>query len=182
MREFLFAANDSPFQVDVLPGLKEIERPEENGSTFAENSAAKAVYYSSFTDELVLADDSGLEVDALNGEPGIYSARYAGETATDSDNNALLLRKMAGQPVRNAAFISVVTLAQRGNILASGTGSVQGEILMAPRGENGFGYDPLFFYPPFGRSFGEIDLNEKLSVSHRGRALQAAIAALSGQV
>lgn len=176
LREFALAAREwgvhGPL-IEPLPGLAAIEAPEENGSTFEENARAKAIYYSEFTMELVFADDSGLEVDALAGAPGIYSARYAGPQANDAENNALLLRSLGDATPRTARFVCVIALAQRGRMLGTVRGSVEGEILHAPRGTEGFGYDPLFYYPPRGRSFAELSAEEKFAVSHRGKALRA---------
>ena len=158
--------------VEPLPGLEKISPPEENGSSFEENAIAKAIYYSEFTRELVLADDSGLEVEALDGAPGIHSARYAGPGATDTDNNQLLLSRLSNLPSREARFVCVLAVAQNSRLLLTSRGAVEGTILTAPQGNGGFGYDPLFFYPPLSRSFAELTPEEKLSVSHRGTALR----------
>ena len=144
---------------------------EETGLTFEENAIQKALYYSAFADGILFADDSGLEVEALNNAPGIYSARYAGSNATNQQNNDLLLQNMEGVTNRKARFVCVVALAKRGKLVQTFRGEVDGEILSAPSGTEGFGYDPLFYYPPFGKSFGEIPDDEKFSVSHRGIAL-----------
>ena len=153
--------------------MRTIAPPEETGSTFEENADLKAIYYSSLRDEMVLADDSGLQVDSLQGKPGIFSARYAGPEGTDQENNLLLLRNLAGVDDRTAHFVSVIAVARGGKVIAGARGTVEGVILKAPRGSGGFGYDPLFFYPPFGRTFGEASDEEKLSVSARGKALRA---------
>ena len=176
LREFAWAAEESALEglaIEQLPGLQNISPPEENGATFEENASAKAVYYSGFTQETVLADDSGLEVDALAGAPGIHSARYAGPEATDEDNNNLLLRDLKHATHREARYVCVLALAQAGRILMTAHGVVEGTILLAPRGQGGFGYDPLFFYPPLDRSFAELSPGEKFVVSHRGNALRA---------
>jgi XTP/dITP diphosphohydrolase len=144
---------------------------EETGLSFEENAIQKALYYSAFADGILFADDSGLEVEALDNAPGIYSARYAGVGATNQQNNELLLRNMEGVTNRNARFVCVVALAKRGKLIQTFRGEVQGEILPALQGTEGFGYDPLFYFPPFGKSFGEIPDDEKFSVSHRGIAL-----------
>jgi len=163
---------DNRFEVASLPGIREIPPPEETGATYEENARLKAIYYSQFTPDLVLAEDSGLEVLALGGAPGVRSARYAGEGASDARNNDLLLESMKGVAEREAQFVSVVTVARRGAVIATARGTVAGRILDAPRGANGFGYDPVFFYPPFGCSFGEVDTERKFEVSHRGNALR----------
>ncbi len=167
VREFLSAGID----VELLPGLREIAPPEETGTTFEENAALKAIYYSRFTDGVVLAEDSGLEVDALGGAPGVHSARYAG-TGDDGDNNRHLLQQLAGHPDRRGRYVAVIALARAGKVLATFRGTVEGEILEAPRGGGGFGYDPLFYYPPFGQTFAEATLDRKASVSHRGAAIR----------
>ncbi len=158
--------------VEPLPALQEITPPEETASTFEENAAAKAAYYSRFIDEPLFADDSGLEVEALGGAPGVWSARYAGENATDEANNRLLLESMHGETNREARFVCAIALASQGKAIATFRGEVVGELLNEPRGSNGFGYDPLFFYAPFGRTFGEVDAERKAQASHRARALR----------
>jgi XTP/dITP diphosphohydrolase len=163
----------SGLPIEPLPGLREIAAPEETGATFEENAALKAVYYSQFTSEAVFADDSGLEADALGGEPGVFSARYAGENASDAQNNALLLERLQGALNRHGRFVCAIALAQSGHLISTVRGTVEGEILEAPRGTNGFGYDPLFFYPPLKRGFAELSPDEKFQVSHRGKALRA---------
>ena len=169
LREFIQIVGD----VQPLPGIENIPAPDEHGATFEENAEAKAIYYSRFCDGPLFVDDSGLEVDALAGAPGIYSARYAGPEATDQANNQLLLEKMRGETNRTARFVCVVALAAHGELIKTFRGEVEGELLHAARGSNGFGYDPLFYYPPFGCSFGEVSAERKMEVSHRARALRA---------
>lgn len=181
LREFALAAREwgaAGLTIEALPGLATIAAPEENGATFEANARLKAAYYSGFTRELVFADDSGIEVDALGGAPGVYSARYAGADATDAKNNALLLRNLAGVKQRTARFVCVIALAREGEALERFRGSVEGSILHAPRGEGGFGYDPLFYYPPRGCSFAELSAQEKFAVSHRGQAVRAMLASV----
>ncbi len=132
--------------VEPMPRLKEIPPPPETAPTFEENAVAKAVYYSRFAGAPLFADDSGLEVDALDGAPGVLSARYAGPNATDDANNRLLLETMRGQENRRALFVCVIALAFKGDSIATFRGEVEGELLEQPRGSNGFGYDPLFLY------------------------------------
>jgi XTP/dITP diphosphohydrolase len=182
LREFALLA--SSISLVPLPGLKDIPAPEETGATFEANSAEKASYYSGFTESIVLADDSGLEVDALNGAPGVYSARYAvphlpDRAAQDEANNTLLLKNMHGKTDRSARFVCAIALAQQGQILHVVRGTVEGQLLDSISGANGFGYDPLFFYPPFSCSFGEVDDGRKFSVSHRGSALRQTVAWLA---
>ncbi len=175
LREFQLVASElgiTGFDLVKLPGLKEIAPPEENGITFEENAGLKALHYSSLTSNLVLADDSGLEVDALGGAPGVYSARYAGPSATDQLNNELLLDNMANEANRAARFVCAIAIARQGQVLHTVRGVVEGQLLNSAAGPHGFGYDPLFYYPPFACSFGELDDKRKFSVSHRGNALR----------
>jgi XTP/dITP diphosphohydrolase len=172
LAEFALAAGGG-VAILPLPGIDRLTAPEETGETFEENAVLKAVYYSRFTPEPVFADDSGLEVDALGGAPGVLSARFAGPRATHAENNALLLERLAYTAQRSARFVTVLALAQSGELLRTSAGAVEGEILDEPRGAHGFGYDPLFFYPPLGRSFAELADTEKFAVSARGNALRA---------
>jgi XTP/dITP diphosphohydrolase len=148
------------------------EAPDEYGETFLENATIKALAYARLSGHLTVADDSGLSVDALGGEPGLYSSRFGGEGASDLARNLLLLEKLRGVPPerRGAHFTSAVVVARSGEVLFQAQESVHGFIAEEMRGENGFGYDPLFFYPPFGRTFGEVRRDEKDRVSHRGKA------------
>jgi XTP/dITP diphosphohydrolase len=176
LNEFALAAGQSPvpgLELLPLPNIEQITPPEETGATFEENAAIKAVYYSGFTEELVFADDSGLEVDALGNEPGVFSARYAGAAATDSANNELVLNRLEHQLNRHGRFVCAIALAQAGKLITVVHGTVEGEVLEAAQGANGFGYDPLFFYPPLGCAFGELAPEDKFAVSHRGNALRA---------
>ena len=170
LREFRMALRDS-FDVQPLPGLASIPVCEETGATFEENAIQKALYYSRHCEGYLFVDDSGLEVDALEGAPGVYSARYAGPEATDEQNNGLLLARMRGFANRAARFVCVVAVADRGSLLGTFRGEVEGTLAEEPRGNGGFGYDPLFYYPPFACTFGEAPLEEKMRVSHRSRAL-----------
>lgn len=176
LREFNLAAQAfgiTDIVIEAVPELKEIPAPVEDGDTFEANAMTKALYYSSFTMDPVFADDSGLEVDALDNAPGVYSARYAGEGNGDLANNQLLISNLQGVENRTARFVCVIALARQGCILGTFHGAVQGVIIDEPRGSNGFGYDPHFFYPPFGCTFGEADASAKMGVSHRGKALKA---------
>ena len=173
LREFRLAGELLGIDVEPLADLKSIPAPDEGGATFEENARLKAAYYSGFAPGPLFADDSGLEVDALGGEPGVRSARYAGPEATDEANNGLLLERLADQPNRSGRFVCVIALADAGEVRRTFRGEVEGEILREPRGKGGFGYDPLFYYPPFGCSFGEVDGPRKCDVSHRGKALRA---------
>ena len=159
-------------EVEALPGLADIPPCEETGATFEENAVQKAVYYSRSAPGLLFTDDSGLEVRALGGAPGVVSARFAGAGASDEANNRLLLEKLHGVEDRAAQFVCVAALAEHGELVRTFRGVVEGRIVDAPRGANGFGYDPLFFHEPFGCTFGEASAGQKLSVSHRSRALE----------
>ena len=145
----------------------------EDGATFTENAIKKAeeVLSAAAGFDAALADDSGLMVDALNGAPGVYSARYAGEGHDDAANNAKLMADMAGVPdgQRTCRFVSAVALARRNLPTLTATGSCEGTLLREPRGQNGFGYDPYFFYEPSQKSFAELSAEEKNAVSHRKR-------------
>lgn len=167
LREFQLAAPD----FDVRPLPQKVAPPEETGDTFEHNAMEKAVYYGQHVDGYLFADDSGLEVDALNGAPGVQSARYAGEHATDAANNELLLRNLTGKTDRTSRFVCVIALVKDGKPVRTFRGSVEGRILDAPRGTGGFGYDPLFYHEPFGCTFGEAPIGDKMLVSHRAQAL-----------
>lgn len=169
LREFQLAAPD--FDVKPLPA--KASPPEETGATFEENAAAKAEYYGKLVKGYLFADDSGLEVDALAGAPGVHSARYAGEDATDQENNALLLESLKGAAYRTARFVCVIALVKDGSLVKTFRGAVEGRILHDARGSGGFGYDPLFYYEPFGCTFGEAPIDRKMTVSHRAQALEA---------
>jgi XTP/dITP diphosphohydrolase len=184
LREFRLAGELLGIDIEPLPDLKSIPAPEETGATFEDNARLKAVYYSRFAPGPLFADDSGLEVDALGGEPGVYSARYAGAHARldanqDQANNSLLLERLGDRPNRNGRFVCVIALAEGGEVGQTFRGEVEGEILHEARGAGGFGYDPLFYYPPFGCSFGEVDGAKKFDVSHRGKALRALLSWLA---
>jgi XTP/dITP diphosphohydrolase len=165
--------------VDGLPfrvvGPREIgiaNAPDETGASFLENATIKALAYARASGLLTVADDSGLSVDALDGGPGLYSSRFGGEGASDLDRNRLLLETLRGVPRerRRARFTSAVAVAKDAAVLFQAEESVLGEIAEEMRGASGFGYDPLFFYPPFGKTFGEVPREEKDRVSHRGKA------------
>ena len=167
LREFQLAAPD--FDVCQLP--VSAPPPEEHGATFQENAIAKAEYYGRFVAGYLFADDSGLAVDALGGAPGVHSARYAGSNATDEANNKLLLARLQDIDDRTARFVCVIALVKNGALVQTFRGSVEGRILDAARGMGGFGYDPLFYHEPFGCTFGEAPIVEKMKVSHRAQAL-----------
>lgn len=186
LRDFRVAAEAHSLAIDPLPGMKNITAPEETGLTFQQNANLKAIYYSNLLPgELVVADDSGLEVYALDGAPGVRSARFAADTGlfdspdandnTDLWNNMVLLQRMADVPAgkRTARYRCVLVVARDGVPLHTAQGAVEGTIMEAPRGTGGFGYDPLFYLPELDRTMAELDLETKLSLSHRGRAFAA---------
>ena len=174
----------SPREVDIA------EAPEETGTTFRENAVLKARHYARLSGRLAVADDSGLSVDALGGGLGLHSSRFGGPGANDEDRNRLLLELLRDTVAsrRTARFTSAVAVARpvtgvEPKVLFEVTETVEGLIANEPRGPNGFGYDPIFFYPPFGKTFGEVPSHEKDSVSHRGKAfarLREFLAGLAG--
>jgi XTP/dITP diphosphohydrolase len=186
-----FAATASPqITLTPLPGLKKIQAPAEDEPTFECNARLKAIYYSHHApNEIVIADDSGLEVDALHGAPGVRSARYAEDqhflagATTDERNNLCLLQALSKLTDQNpkAHYHCVLAAARDGKILATADGSIEGEILSAPRGTGGFGYDPLFYLPDQQKTMAELDIATKLTFSHRGRAFAALLPLLRQQ-
>ncbi len=176
-REFALAAGER-IVIEPLPNFRAIAPCVEDGATFAENAIIKARHYGAHASGLLFADDSGLQVDALDGAPGVFSARFSGPGATDESNNRLLLEKLRSVEDRRARFVCAIALVNNGQLAGVYTGSVEGVILDAPRGAGGFGYDPLFYYPPFGCTFGEVEGERKFAVSHRGQALRAMLQAL----
>jgi len=176
----LAAMLGAEWMVEDLTGRPELPEPEENGSSFEENAVIKAVAASRALAGLVLADDSGLEVDALDGAPGIRSARYAGEKATDQENRDRLLAELAAlnhvaeEPV-TARFRCAMAMADGGKVLGTFSGSVEGRIVLAEAGTGGFGYDPIFIPDGYSQTFAELDGETKNLLSHRGRAMAQVI-------
>jgi XTP/dITP diphosphohydrolase len=164
------------FEVQDLAAYPDIPETIESGKTFAENAILKAVAVSKEHPGLVIADDSGLEVDALGGAPGIFSARYAGKHATDKENVAKLLRELARmdppRQQRGARFCCVIALARDGKLLSTFDGVVEGRIVDSPRGKQGFGYDPVFVPNGFAETFAELSADRKNRISHRAKALK----------
>jgi XTP/dITP diphosphohydrolase len=192
LRDFAAAADAADFSLGPLAGLKEIPAPSEDEPTFEGNACAKAAYYSRFAPgEMVLADDSGLEVEALGSEPGVRSARFAADAGftipdeqdVDRLNNLCLLDRMEDVPPgrRQARYRCVLAAARDGECLFIGDGSVEGEILIAPQGHGGFGYDPLFYLPELAKTMAEIDLAAKHRISHRGKALRNLLTRIPGR-
>ena len=171
VREFREMVKDFPVEIRSVGDFGPIPECIEDGETFEENAYKKALHTAKILGLPAIADDSGLEVEALGGAPGVYSARYAGESATDAENCDKLLREMEGQENRKAAFQCVLSIAVPSGPALTYEGSCEGTILEEKKGEAGFGYDPVFFYEPYNRSFAECSMEEKNKVSHRGRAL-----------
>ncbi|HXZ31876.1 MAG TPA: RdgB/HAM1 family non-canonical purine NTP pyrophosphatase [Terriglobales bacterium] len=182
LRDFAGAARAFEVEVASMPNFASLPTVVEDGATFEANARKKALAYSHYAPgEIVLADDSGLEVDALNGAPGVHSARYAadephpaGSNADDEANNTRLLRELQNIPYakRTARFVCVIAAARDEKILGVFRGQALGIILDAPRGHNGFGYDPLFYFPVIGKTFAELSAEEKANYSHRGAAFR----------
>lgn len=175
LREFRQAAAGL-FELEPPPGFASLPTCPEHGHTFEENAVEKALYYGRHAGGLLFAEDSGLEVEALGGAPGIYSARFSGPDAGDESNNRLLLERLRGARNRAARYVCVIALAEHGELLGAFRGEAAGEILEQPRGTGGFGYDPLFYYPDFGCTFAEVPAERKFEVSHRGRAFRSLLA------
>ncbi len=172
LNEMRLLVDGLPFRVVSPRELGLQDAPDETGQSFLENARLKALAYAGRSGLMAVADDSGISVDALGGEPGLYSSRFGGERASDLERNQLLLEKLRGVPweKRGAHFTSAVVAARDGRVLFEAQEQVHGLIATELRGANGFGYDPLFFYPPFGCTFGEVPHQEKDRVSHRGKA------------
>jgi XTP/dITP diphosphohydrolase len=188
LRELLIATTNPHKVKEIVGGLEglsitlktlkdfpEIAIPSESGPTFADNAREKALHYAHATGVLTMAEDSGLEVEALNGEPGIYSARYLRPEASYPERFDEIYRALRGYNLTTSAarFVSALALADNQRILFETEGIVEGQVARQPAGNGGFGYDPIFFFPPYGKTFGEVSSREKLSVSHRGQAIRA---------
>ena len=174
LREFHDYLAGLPLDVIGLQSLPDLSPSPEDGNTFEQNAQQKARYYSRFFPGLTLADDSGLVVDALGGEPGIYSARYVSPSATDEQRCCEILARLQNVPDlgRTARFVCSLALARQGKVIQTFEGTVEGEIAREQRGENGFGYDPIFLFPKLNRTMAELSAADKLAVSHRGQALR----------
>ena len=178
LREFRMAADNARVEIELLPGYRQLPAAVEDGATFEENAVRKALHYAPHAAGLLFADDSGLEVESLSGAPGVYSARFSGPHATDESNNRLLLEKLRGVDNRKARFVCAIALVEGQRVVGVYHGAVAGMILDEPRGSGGFGYDPLFYCPEFGCTFGEATGEQKFSLSHRGQAVRAMLASL----
>ena len=171
-QEYLLLLRDLPFELTNLAGESIDTVVSETGDTLEQNATIKAVAYASMSNLPALADDSGLEVDALGGEPGVLSARYAGADASDEERIEWLLARLEGIPweKRKARFRCVIAIAWPEGRVELCQGECQGMIALNPKGENGFGYDPIFYLPHLGKTMAELSIEEKNEVSHRGRA------------
>jgi XTP/dITP diphosphohydrolase len=184
LRDFAGAAGPYGIQIEGLPAFSSLAPVVEDGLTFEANARKKAEQYSlAAPGEIVLADDSGLEVDALGAAPGVHSARYAAEDPSaaegntdDHANNAKLIRALAGVVERAGRFVCVIAAARDGQTLGIFHGAAEGVLLDAPRGKNGFGYDPLFYFPAIDKTFAELSAEEKAKYSHRGKAFREFLA------
>ena len=175
LREIRRILDGVPLDFKALTDCPGIPVAEETGASFAENARLKALHYAGLTGMLTLAEDSGFEIEALNREPGIYSARYLREDATYEERFADIYRRLrnSGTDNRRARFVCALAVADGARVIFETNASVEGRVAVAPAGPNGFGYDPIFFYPPYERTFGEVSDDEKTAVSHRGQAIRA---------
>lgn len=174
LREIALLLFGTPYDIVTLADWPAIAAPEETGATFDENARAKALYYASKTGQLTVAEDSGLEIDALGGAPGVESARFGGAETTYPEKFRLIYDALraSGAATSSARFVCALALARPGAILFETRGTIEGRIAAEPRGDGGFGYDPIFFYPPFGRTLAEVSAR-KSAVSHRGQAFRS---------
>ena len=174
LREIRALMSDTPVRLVSLADVPPIEEPEEAGATFEENALLKARHYASHSGLWTVAEDSGLVIDALGGEPGVRSARFLRLDATYPERFAEIFRRLDASPgqSRRARFVAALASVNREEVIYETTGVVEGAIADAPRGRGGFGYDPIFFYPPYGRTLAEVSHAEKIAVAHRGVAFR----------
>lgn len=174
LREIRTLMAEAPVELIGLSDLTPIQEPEETGATFEENARLKARYYAAQSGLFTVAEDSGLVIDALGGEPGVLSARFLRPDASYPERFAEIFRRLAAHPEtpRTARFVAALACVEEGNVVYETTGLVEGEIADVPRGTGGFGYDPIFLYPPNGRTLAEVSDAEKIAVSHRGVAFR----------
>jgi XTP/dITP diphosphohydrolase len=175
LREMLRIIGGLPIALKTLADFPGVPVAEETGSSFAENARQKALHYAGATGMVTMAEDSGFEVDALHGEPGIYSARYLGEDATYEQRFAHIYQRVRESRSTNRAarFVCALAVAQGADVVFETRATVEGLLAEAPAGPNGFGYDPIFLFPDYGKTFGEVSDEEKTAVSHRGQAMRA---------
>ncbi len=175
VREIRQVLDRIPFELVTLDEWPDVAAPEETGRTFEENARAKALYYAAATGELTVAEDSGLEIDALDGAPGVESARYGGVNLTYAQKFAVIYDALRATRATEspARFVCALALAKDGRVMFETRGTVEGRVAPEPKGAGGFGYDPIFLYPPYGRTLGEATADQKSAVSHRGEAFRA---------
>jgi XTP/dITP diphosphohydrolase len=183
LREIRALLDGVDVELMTLRDLPAVAEPQETGETFQDNARLKARYYSAAAGLMTIAEDSGLVIDALDGEPGVRSARFLRPDASYAERFSVILRRMADHPERGRAarFLCAVAVVGRDQILFETIGRIEGEIADAPRGDRGFGYDPIFFYPPYGMTLAEVSEDAKLAVAHRGEAFRAVAAWLQQQ-
>jgi len=174
LREIRELLGDVPVDLASLSDIEETQAPEETGLTFAENARLKAWYYAAHAGLPTVAEDSGLVIDALDGEPGIHSARFLHPDATYPTRFTEIYRRLTQRPSapRTARFICALAVVDHDDVVFEATGVVEGEIVDPPRGERGFGYDPIFFYPPYGTTLADVTQDAKLAIAHRGQAFR----------
>jgi XTP/dITP diphosphohydrolase len=174
LREIRLLLSDAPIDLLTLRDLPAIAEPEETGVTFAENALLKARYYAAASQLMTVAEDSGLVIDALDGEPGVRSARFIRPDASYPERFDAILRRLAEHPERGRAarFLCALAVVEGTRILFETIGRIEGEIAAAPRGARGFGYDPIFYYPPYRATLAEVTEERKLAVAHRGEAFR----------
>jgi XTP/dITP diphosphohydrolase len=175
LREIRLLLNACDVSLATLRDLPPVEEPEETGATFQENARLKARYYARYSGLLTVAEDSGLVIDALNGEPGVRSARFLRPDASYAERFAFIFKRLAEDQdrARTARFVCAVAVANHDRIIFETTGTVEGLIATAPTGTGGFGYDPIFQYPPYGTTLADVTDEAKLAVAHRGQAFRA---------
>jgi XTP/dITP diphosphohydrolase len=175
VKEIVGVLSGLPIALKTLRDFHVVEVPHEAGTTFQANAREKALYYANATGCLTVAEDSGFEVDQLNGEPGIHSARYLRPDASYSERFQEIYARLRARSVTSSAarFVCAVAMADQTGIVFESTGSVEGSLAAQPAGDEGFGYDPIFYYPPYGKTFGQVSPSEKAAVSHRGHAIRA---------
>ena len=162
-----------PIELQTLASYPGIPAPEETGTAFADNARQKALHYAAASHELTVAEDSGLEIDGLDGAPGVHSARFNGTTYAEKFQRIYDQLRQRGVTAGSARFVCALALADRGRIIYETRRTVEGALAASPRGRGGFGYDPIFLYPPYGRTLAEVSPDEKAAVSHRGQAFRA---------
>ena len=174
LREITSLLAGVDYELVTLDAWPDVAAPEENGATFRDNARLKALSYAAATGQLTVAEDSGLEIDALGGAPGVESARFGGADTTYPEKFTLIYDALraSGAATSSARFVCALALARPGAIVFETRGTIEGRIASAPKGQGGFGYDPIFFYPPFGRTLAEVG-DRKSTVSHRGQAFRA---------